>query len=69
MLAGIVYFYNENDLLIKEIDIEEYEELSKEEFQILIDEIAAFTVTLDAYYHNHHSGKVSILYEKDKKQT
>ncbi len=32
MLAGIVYFYNENDLLIKEIDIEEYEELSKEEF-------------------------------------
>ncbi len=32
MLAGTVYFYNENDLLIKEIDIEEYEELSKEEF-------------------------------------
>ncbi len=63
MLAGTVYFYNENKLLIQEIDIEEYEDLTKEEFQILIDKLGASKVTLDAYYHNHHSGKVTVLYE------
>jgi len=32
MLTGTIYFYDEKELLIKEIDIEEYDRLSEDAF-------------------------------------
>lgn len=69
MLAGTVYFYDKNEVLIKEIDIEEYEDLTEDEFMRLIDEVKAHKVLLGAYYHNHQASKTTLLYVKDKKQT
>lgn len=64
MLAGTVYFYNKENEEIKQIDIDEYEDLSKEEFHSMIEALDAVKVTLEAFYHNHHSGKTTILYAK-----
>ena len=64
MLAGTVYFYDEKGLLIKEIDLEEYDNLSKDAFVQLISNLGAFKVILNAVYHNHHLGTETLLYEK-----
>ena len=69
MLAGTIYFYDEDDRILKEIDIEEYEDMTVQGFQVLIENLGAVKVVLGAFYHNHHSGKSTILYEKNKKQT
>ena len=69
MLAGTIYFYNDKEELIKEIDVEEYEDLSKDEFEQMVKDIGASRVILKAFYHNHHSGTVTVLYPKDEKQT
>ena len=69
MLAGTVYFYNEEEHILKEIDIEEYEDMTEQDFQVLIERLGAYKVVLGAFYHNHHSGKFTVLYEKNKKQT
>ncbi len=69
MLAGTVYFYNKENEEIKQMDIEAYEDLSKEEFYAMIEALHATKVTLGAFYHNHHSGETTTLYEKEKKQT
>ena len=69
MLAGTVYFYNEKEELIKEIDVEEYDDFSEDEFEQMIDDTGVSKVILRAYYHNHHSGTDTVLYPKDKKQT
>ncbi len=68
MLAGTVYFYNDKEELIKEIDVEEYEDLSKDEFEQMIKNIGASRVILKAFYHNHHSGKETILYSREENQ-
>ena len=69
MLAGTIYFYNEEECILKEMDIEEYEDLTEKNFQVLIEKLGACKITLSAYYHNHHSGKSTVLYDKNKKQT
>ena len=69
MLAGTVYFYDDNETLIKEIDLEEYEDLKEEEFQQLIGQLNASKVTLNAFSHNHHYGKETVLYSKNDNQT
>lgn len=69
MLAGTVYFYNNAEELIKEIDVEEYEDLSEDKFHQMIRELSASRVTLTAYYHNHHKGTETLLYPTDKNQT
>ena len=69
MLAGTVYFYNENLEIIKEIDLEDYEDLNEEEFNKLIQQLNVTKVTLKAFSHNHHNGKETVLYSKNKKQT
>ena len=69
MLAGTVYFYDEAMEILKEIDIEDYEDLNEEEFHQLIQQLNAAKVTLNAFSHNHHNGKETILYSKNKKQT
>ncbi len=66
MLAGTVYFYDETMEILKEIDLEEYEDLKEEEFQQLIQQLDAVKVTLNAFSHNHHKGKETVLYSKDK---
>ena len=69
MLAGTIYFYNDKEELMKEIDVEEYDDLSEEEFKQMIDDIGASKVTLRAYYHNNHHGTVTVLYPQEEKQT
>ena len=69
MLAGTVYFYDEAMEILKEMDLEDYEDLTEEAFQKLIQQLNAIKVTLNAFSHNHHSGKETILYSKNKKQT
>ena len=65
MLAGTIYFYDEKESLIKEIDLEEYDELSKDEFLQMISDLGAFKVVLNAASHNHHYGTETVLYEKN----
>ncbi len=69
MLAGTIYFYNDKEELIKEIDVEEYDDLSEDEFKQMIDDTGASKVMLHAFYHNHHSGTYTVLYPKEEKQT
>ena len=69
MLAGTVYFYDEAMKVLKELDLEEYEELNEEAFQELIEQLDAVKVILNAFSHNHHIGKETVLYSKYKNQT
>ena len=69
MLAGTVYFYDEAMKILKEMDLEDYEELNEEEIHQLIQQLNAVKVTLNAFSHNHHNGKEKVLYSKNKKQT
>ena len=69
MLAGTVYFYDEAMEILKEMDMEDYEDLREEEFQQLIQQLNATKVTLNAFSHHHHMGKETVLYSKNKKQT
>ena len=69
MLAGTVTFYSETMVILKEMDIEDYEDLKEEAFHQLIEQINAAKVTLNSFSHNHHSGKETVLYCKNKKQT
>ena len=69
MLAGTVYLYDDAMKVLKEIDLEEYEELNEEVFQELIEQLNAVKVTLNAFSHNYHRGKETVLYSRNKKQT
>ena len=69
MLAGTVYFYDEAMEIVKEIDLEEYEMLDESVFYQLVQSLDAERVTLQAFSHNHHTGKETVLYSKNKKQT
>ena len=62
-LAGTVSFYSKNGKLIKEIDLDEYYELTQKEFLEMIQEIEAHKVILHACYHNHDIGEKTTLYE------
>ncbi len=64
MLAGTVYFYDDKEELIEEIDLEEYDNLSEDVFAQMISDLNAFRVVLNAVYHNHHNGTETVLYEK-----
>ena len=66
MLAGTVYFYDDKEELIEEIDVEEYEGLSAEEFEQKILVLGASKVIMRAFYHNHHYGTETIVYEKTR---
>ena len=65
MLAGTIYFYDDKEELIKEIDLEEYDDLSEDEFKQMIEDAGASKVMLRAYYHNHHYGTDTVLYPKE----
>lgn len=69
MLAGTIYFYDDKEEPIKEIGVEDYEGLTKDEFMQIIQELGASRVVLKAFYHNHHNGIESVLYDKNIKQT
>ena len=69
MLAGTVYFYDDAMKVLKEMDLEEYESLNEDAFQELIEQLDAVKVILNAFSHNHHTGKETVLYSKNKKQT
>ena len=64
MLAGTVYFYNDKNEIIKEIDVSEYDKMTQDEFNETIEKLNASKVVLNAVYHNHHLGTETILYPK-----
>ena len=64
MLAGTVYFYNESGEVVRELDLEAYEDLTQEAFRKLAKETAAQKVVLRSFSHNHHGGVEETLYQK-----
>lgn len=64
MLAGTVYIYDENEKLIKELDSYDYDGMSEDAFLQMLKELNAYKAVLHAYYHNHHEGVKTVLYEK-----
>ena len=64
MLAGTVYFYK-NKEIVKEIDVEKYDQMPEEEFLNMVEKLKADKVILSAFYHNHQfNGNEEILYQK-----
>ncbi len=51
MLVGSVRFYNNFNRIIKEIDIEKFGTMSREDFFKLIIELDAYKVIKAGYYH------------------
>ena len=64
MLAGTVYFYNKAGEVVRELDLEAYEDLTEEAFKNMIEEISAQKVVLRSFSHNHHGGVDETLYQK-----
>ena len=65
MLAGTVYFYNEFKRVILEMDIEDYEGLTKREFFDKILELGAVKVVVRGFSHNHQDeASGSVLYSE-----
>ena len=63
MLAGNVFFYNDFNRVIKEMDIEEFDAMSREEFFKLIIELDAYRVIKSGYYHGGQiEATESVLY-------
>ena len=63
MLAGNVLFYNDYNRVIKEIDIEEFDAINREEFFKLIIELDAYKVIKSGYYHGGQmEPKETVLY-------
>ncbi len=66
MLAGTVYFYK-NEILIEEMDIEDYYDLTKDEITEKIENLKADKVILVSFSHNHQwKGAETILYKEEK---
>ncbi len=66
MLAGSIYFYK-NDELVKEIDMEDYDDLSEDKFMKLIEKLKADFVILRAYSHNCQPKPYEKILFKEKK--
>ena len=65
MLAGTVYFYDDFKNVIFEIDIEDYDDLSKREFFDKILELGAVKVVVKGFSHNHQDeASGSVLYSE-----
>lgn len=65
MLAGTVYFYDDFKRVIKEMDIEDYDELSQKEFFELIITLGAEKVVVSGESHNHQANEYkAVLYSK-----
>lgn len=66
MLAGTVYIYDENEVLIEELDISIYEDMSKDEFLNYLDKQKASKAVLGAIYHGcQKSETLETLWQKD----
>ncbi len=66
MLAGTVYFYK-NKKVIHEMDMDDFDELTEEEFLDEIKNTEADKVILISYSNNHQiKGTETILYEEKK---
>ncbi len=64
MLAGTVYFYKNNEV-VQKMDMEDYDDLSKDEFIAEVKKLKADKVMLRAYSNNHQRKPYKeILYEE-----
>ncbi len=63
MLIGNVLFYNNFNRVIKEMDIEEFDKMSREAFFELIIELNIYMVLKKGYYHSEQKEpKEKVLY-------
>ena len=62
MLAGELYFYNEDAEIIEKMDMYDYDDMSKDQFTQYLAERDCFKVTLHGYYTNHQvNPKVEVI--------
>jgi hypothetical protein len=70
MLAGTVYYYNDTDILIEKMDLDDYEEMSHKSFLKYTEEIGAVKVTIGSLSNNHQrEERVEVIYLKNNNQT
>lgn len=66
MLAGTVYFYDDRNDVLLEMDIEDYDDLSQKEFFDKILELGASKVVVKSVSNNQQSKESEIiLYSKN----
>ena len=53
MLTGSVYIYDKNEFLLKKLDFDDYEKLSKNDFECLLVSLNAHKVVIGSI-SNHH---------------
>lgn len=65
MLAGTVYYYNNENILIEKMDLYDYEDMSQESFLKYIEKINALKVTIGSLSHNHQTKEsINVIYLK-----
>lgn len=67
MLAGELYFYNENEEIIEKMDLLDYDEMTKDKFLHFLAKIDCSKATLHGFYTNHQKEpSIEVIYEKQK---
>lgn len=67
MLAGEVFFYNENEKIIETMDVEDYDGMSKTEVTEFLEKINCFKAEIHGFYHNFQTTpRIEVIYEKLK---
>ena len=67
MLAGELYFYDTNEEVIEEMDVIDYEKMSKVEFLELVEKLGCFKVTIHMYnFGGQIKPTIQTIYEQGK---
>lgn len=67
MLAGELYFYNQNEEIIEKMNLLDYDEMTKEKFLLFLEKINCSKATLHGFYTNHQKEpSIEVIYEKQK---
>ncbi len=67
MLAGTVFFYDEHQVVIKEIDLDEYDELTPDKFLDILQKLEISIVVLESFSHNYQTkSNKTVLYKKQE---
>lgn len=65
MLAGELYFYNQNGEVIEKMDLFDYEKMSEKEFLQFLKKIDCFKATLHGFYNNYQKNPtIKVIYER-----
>ena len=65
MLAGELYFYNQNEEIIEKMNLLNYDEMTKDKFLQFLEMINCSKATLHGFYTNHKKeASIEVIYEK-----